>query len=135
MDNVVFTVVVDTKKLDSIAKSLNTNADRLLARLAFRVEALTKVHALRDPARPPLDPSVPTTGALRNSIFTEKIGDLLYMVGVGVEYAKYHEPKEYASYGVFREFGSSRLPARPFLSPSIERMRKEAEGMWGELFE
>jgi HK97 gp10 family phage protein len=128
-------VRIDTRVMDELVEKLDKKASVILGMMAFKVEQLAKLRALRDESRPPLDLSQPTTGALRNSIYTWKYSDLLYIVGVGVEYAIYHEPKEYTDYGVYYELGTSRLPARPFLSPSVEKMRKEFEEKWGELFE
>lgn len=51
------------------------------------------------------------TGRLDNSIFFDKVGDLSAVVGSSVTYALY------------LEYGNSRMAARPFFRPAVERMK------------
>lgn len=52
------------------------------------------------------------TGALVNSLATEKVSEAVYMVSAGTEYAQ------------ALEFGSKRMAARPFLGPAVEKCRE-----------
>ena len=113
-------IKLDTKRLDEIAAKLKTNRDTALHRIAMQVEAHAKVHAPRDPKRMPQDPSVPTTGWLRSSIGAIPKSEGLYWVVVG------------ADYGIWQEFGTSRMPARPFLGPAVEMTRKDINKIMGE---
>ena len=70
------------------------------------------MRAPRDPKRPPKDQRQPVTGFLKSSIQVEKIAEALYWVVVG------------ALYGIFQEFGTSRMPARPFLYPAAMKAEK-----------
>ena len=91
---------LDTKRLDAIAAKLNTNTEGALKAISFQVEGIAKTLA-------PVD-----TGALRNSIHTERISDKLYTVGDGVEY------------GIYQEFGTHKMRAQPFLIPALEQVAK-----------
>lgn len=51
------------------------------------------------------------TGRLASSIFFDKVGDLTAVVGSSVIYALY------------LEYGTSRMAARPFFRPAVERMK------------
>lgn len=55
------------------------------------------------------------TGYLMNSITVEMVAPLLALVSVG------------ALYGVFVEFGTRHMPARPFFLPAIELVRPQFE--------
>ena len=93
-------IKLDTKVLDRIAANLGKNADQIVHSLAFEVEATAKTLA-------PVD-----TGALKNSINTKKVKESLYHVQDGVHY------------GIYQEYGTSRMAAQPFMTPAIERVRK-----------
>lgn len=64
------------------------------------------------------------TSALRNSILSESgmTGNLMYTVSDGVEY------------GVWQEFGTSRVPAHPFLIPAIEKWTSKFLTAFEDLF-
>lgn len=116
------TTKLDTRVLDAIASSLDMNTDNVLQSVAFQVEAEAKKRAPRDPLRPPMDMTVPVTGALRNSIHTEKKKRGLYWVADGVEY------------GIYQELGTSRMQARPFMVPAVEKVRGYLDDMFARLF-
>jgi HK97 gp10 family phage protein len=115
-------IKLDTKVLDDIAAKLDMNTDKVLQSVAFQVEAEAKKRAPRDPQRPPMDMTVPTTGALRNGIHTEKKKPGLYWVADSV------------IYGIFQELGTSRMPARPFMVPAVEKARQQLADLFKRLF-
>lgn len=101
-------VKLDVAKLRELMKTAPRKVDRAVQDTAEAVEAIAKVNVPRDPKRPPLDPSRPVTGFLRNSIAAEKVEDGHWRVNVGAEY------------GLYQELGTSRMPARPYLTPAAE---------------
>lgn len=103
------TVTLDTRALDKLAASLNMETDRVIASAAFQVEAEAK-------SRAPVD-----TGALKNSIHTERKKAGLYWVADGVEY------------GIYQEFGTHRMSAHPFMMPAVEKVRKQLDRMFAEI--
>ena len=104
------TTKLDTRVLDAIAKGLDKNNDQVLASVAFQVEAEAKVRA-------PVD-----TGALKNSIHTEKKKPGLYWVADGVEY------------GVYQELGTHKMSAHPFMKPAVERVQQYLADLYRKLF-
>lgn len=74
----------------------------VLAKSAFDCQARAQQNA-------PVD-----TGFLKNSIHTVKIDETHYLVVVG------------ASYGIFQELGTHKMPAHPFLLPAFVVTRKQA---------
>ena len=101
-------VTLDTTQLDRLAKSLDTNVDRALASLAEYVKGQAANLAPYD------------TGALSNSINSEKERELLYLVFDQVEY------------GIWQELGTSRIPAHPFMTPAVERGFDHVSKLIGE---
>lgn len=73
--------------------------------------------AVRDNAkrRAPVD-----TGALRDSIEMHAEGDRTFVVEVG------------QFYGAFVEYGTSRAPAQPFLTPAFEEERGNIDAHFGK---
>lgn len=90
---------LDTRVLDKFAKSVGYSMDQAIAATAFQVEAEAKPLAPYD------------TGALQNSIHTEKVSSKHYIVADGVEY------------GIYQELGTKRMAAHPFLIPAVEKVR------------
>ena len=113
---------LDTKMLDAIAAKLDMNTDKVLQSVAFQVEAEAKKRAPRDPQRPPMDMTAKVTGALKNSIHTERKKAGLYWVVDGVEY------------GIYQELGTSRMQARPFMVPAVEKVRQYLDDLFRKLF-
>jgi len=101
---------LDTRVLDRMAKDLDRNADRVIASIAHQVEAEAKQLA-------PVD-----TGALKNSLHTDREGQAHYIVADGVEY------------GIFQELGTSRMAAHPFMVPAVESVGRQINDRWGPLF-
>lgn len=89
-------VRLDTSELDRLLATHETRADEVLSGGAFSVEGTAKMLA-------PVD-----TGALRNSVNTQKQGRLLYWVQDGVEY------------GIYQELGTRRMASQPFMVPALE---------------
>jgi len=108
-------VTYDNAKLLALRAELHDRAVDIVSQTAFAVEAEAKVHVPRDPERMPKDPSQPVTGLLRNSIQAtmEPGNGLKWYVLVG------------AAYGAYQEFGTRRIPARPYLVPAAELYRQK----------
>lgn len=90
--------------MSKIADELHDDAARIVAKTAFDIEALTKqniaAHGLID------------TSTLINSVRATMETPLRWRVNVG------------AFYGIFHEFGTRFLPARPFLFPAANSRRQ-----------
>ena len=67
----------------------------------------TRTHTASAPGQPPMS----DTGRLANSITFDRVGDLTATVGSNLNYAPW------------LEYGTSRMAARPFFRPAVERMR------------
>jgi len=67
----------------------------------------TRTHTASAPGQPPMS----DTGRLANSITFDRLGDLTAVVGSNLDYAPW------------LEYGTSRMAARPFFRPAVERMR------------
>ena len=92
-------VVIDTEVLDKITEEMRPNA----AEVVNTYGLLMATDAAKGA---PVD-----TSALRNSILSESAmsGELTFILQDGVEY------------GVFQEFGTSRMAANPFMTPAVEK--------------
>ena len=104
------TVKLDTRVLDALAAKLNMSTDQVIHSAALQVEAEAKVKA-------PVE-----TGALKNSIHTEDKGNKTYWVADAVEY------------GIYQEFGTHKMSAHPFMMPAVEKVRKQLDDMFAEIF-
>jgi hypothetical protein len=107
------TIRLDTAKLDEMIAKNPTKIAQVVGKAAFRILADARLVTPRDPARPPQDPERQVTGALRaNSdvVSTDTVG-----LKRNVEY--------YQEYAVYQELGAPaiNLPARPFLTPAVEK--------------
>ena len=133
-------VVIDTKEADRIAKSLNTNRDGVIRRMAFQIEGLAKQLAPYE------------TTALRNSIYTETSKDSNFSATSsaaqssrpGVTTIQHPKPEEgfanvgpSVNYAEFVELPGNVLKAgqRPYLTPAVEQvLQKYNSGQeWEEL--
>jgi HK97 gp10 family phage protein len=65
------------------------------------------------PSSRPGEPPRMRTGHLRSSIYREKVADMHHRVTVGAEY------------GVYVEYGTRNMAARPFFRPAIELHKRE----------
>ncbi len=112
-------ITVDTVLLD---KMIATNPQKLadvVGKTAFRILADARQITPRDPARPPQDLSRPVSGALRANSDVVKVDQK--GLTQNVEY--------YQEYAVYQELGAPaiNLPARPFLTPTVEKNAKQFE--------
>lgn len=106
----VGSIKLNTQILDAIMRDLDFNTDQVLSSIAFQVEAQAKPLA-------PVD-----TGALVNSIHTDRQAKNLYWVADGVEY------------GIYQELGTSRMAAHPFMVPAVDQVARYIDDQWGALF-
>ena len=111
----------DASEFNGLAKDLNDKSKKasklaatVVRKTAKDIEASAKSVAPRDPARPPKDPSRRVTGNLRNSITTS---DLRGTTGDNPE----AEVRASANYAGYQEYGTSRMPARPFMRPAADK--------------
>lgn len=104
------TIKLDTRVLDAILQKLPAESDRLVKAGAEAIQGKAATLA-------PVD-----TGALKNSLHTEKHGEFTYWVADGMEY------------GVFVELGTSRMSAQPFMAPAVEWVRPQYIDSWKNLF-
>jgi HK97 gp10 family phage protein len=105
-------MVLDTTVLDRITAELKPKASKIVNNYGNMVTA--------DAAkRAPVE-----TGALMNSLTSESkmTADLTFTVSDGVEY------------GVYQEFGTSKMAAQPFMRPAIEAWRDRFFNAFAELF-
>lgn len=97
-------VTLDTKVLDRMSTEIRPKARAIVNKYGLVIAGEAAKLA-------PVD-----TAALRNSILSESTmtGDMTFTVQDGVEY------------GVFQEFGTSKMAAQPFITPAVE--------LWGDKF-
>jgi HK97 gp10 family phage protein len=113
-------MVLDTTVLDRITAELKPKARKIVNDYGLMVTA--------DAAKRAPVASIATSGyvggALRNSITSESkmTGDMTFTVSDGVEY------------GVYQEFGTSKMAAQPFMRPAIEAWRDRFFNAFAELF-
>lgn len=90
--------VVQANELPRIRKELRTKGEQFVRKAALDIQA----HAA---AAAPVD-----TGTLRNSIRASSDGELSWKVVVG------------ADYGIYVEWGTRHMAARPFLQPAVNKV-------------
>ena len=105
-------VTLDTKVLDRMTAEIKPKARAVVNKYGLAIAGEAAKLA-------PVD-----TAALRNSILSESqmTGDMAFTVQDGVEY------------GVFQEFGTSKMAAQPFLLPAVEAWRQKFLDAFAELF-
>lgn len=120
-------VTLDDHRLRAMPKALERAADNLVGRTAFSIEGIAKakimagnktgriyrIGKVEHQASAPGEPPATDTGALVNSIGSERVKPMLHRVNVHAEYAAY------------LEYGTSRMAPRPFLQPSFEEQRDD----------
>ena len=113
-------MVLDTTVLDRITRELKPKAHNIVMTYGNLV--------MSDSAKNAPVASMETSGyiggALRGSITSESrmTDDLTFTVSDGVEY------------GVYQEFGTSKMAAQPFMRPAIEKWRERFLTAFSELF-
>ncbi len=93
------------KMLDNASIQVKKKVSGDIMKAAFVVEGEAK-------SRCPVD-----TGRLKSSIHSWKSGDFEAQVGDGVDY------------GVFVEYGTSRMGAQPFLRPALTNKKNEVQNI------
>jgi HK97 gp10 family phage protein len=112
-------ITLDTKELDRIAAGVKKNRNEILGAFAFETERQAAQLAPKDTATLAnsihtklqggggTSPQDPANGAVMEEL-PEPEGDIVAIVGSGVEYA------------VYQELGTDRMAAQPFLGPALE---------------
>lgn len=90
-------------------------ADRVVAKIAFDFVADCQTSFVES-VSPPGGPPGVDTGALKSSLYAKRIQPAVFQVGDGVDY------------GIFQEFGTVRMEARPWFIPALERARDRMPG-------
>lgn len=106
-------VKLDLKRLEEIRRNNPGRADQIVGTIAFDMEADLKANMSSGSPSSPGSPPAVDTGALKSSIHAERLGPMLWRVVDGV------------LYGVMLEFGTRKMRARPFFTPSAKRMEKK----------
>ena len=122
-------VHIDTGRLNRILRNLGGNTRDAVRKVAFRVEAETKQniqqHGLID------------TGAMINSVYTVIGGesaqpptqtasvDVVPLPEPGNKTTAHVGPS--VSYAIYHEFGTHKMPARPYLAPAVSTVAGELE--------
>jgi len=131
-------IELDTARLDMLKAGIPERAENILEAAARRIETRAKesmkggsTGAGRDargrftkgshvPSAPGEPPHV-DTGALRSSIHVEQNKPMTRDIMDGVEY------------GIHLEFGTTRMEARPWLTPAVNTEREPLTQAWKEL--
>jgi HK97 gp10 family phage protein len=120
----VTSVKLDTRLLDKLTAETKPKARVIVNQYGLEMTNEAARTAPRDVNRPPINLLPLNTGALRNSITSESgmTGDLTFTLSDGVEY------------GVYQEFGTSVIPARPFMLPAVEKYTQAFLNAFNGLF-
>jgi HK97 gp10 family phage protein len=113
MANGVITIKLETKfnRLPELPAATRRRISQVVRKVASDVEARAKQIV-------PVD-----TGATKNSIRAQTVNELTSEVVVGTHYAAY------------LEFGTHKMPARPYLRPAVEAVRPAFEAAIGQAIE
>lgn len=112
------TVVIDRRRLDSLLRSVPGDTDRVVREAAFDLLADMQTHFNEQSPAPAGEPPGVRTGNLRASLTVAQIRQALWELRVGAEY------------GVYLEFGTPRMAARPFVRPSVWRLAQRYPRMF-----
>ena len=130
MSNQGISWTLDTRELDRIVANCDKSRDQIIRRLAFEIEGDAKQNAPYD------------TTALRNSIYTVTANEDNYQQASGAAQEKrpgvqtepHPKPNEgearvgpCVDYAAYQEFGTSKMPAHPYLTPAFEKVRGKFE--------
>ena len=104
---------LDDAKLQEMIKTSPGKFADAVGKTCFRILGDARMIAPRDPARPPLDPERQVSGALKAN------SDVVKADPSGLT----QRVEFYQEYAVYQELGAPaiNLPARPFLTPSVEK--------------
>jgi hypothetical protein len=109
--------ILDTTKLDEMIATNPGKLAQAVSKTAFRILGAAREVAPRDPARPPKDPSRQVSGALKAN------SDVVKVDAVGLT----QRVEFYQEYAAYQELGAPaiNLPARPYLTPAVEKADKQ----------
>jgi len=132
------TTKLDMRELETITRELMPKAEALVDKTAFDVQG----HAANEA---PFE-----TGALKSSIYTSTSRSDGGMASVAAALAKNPTAKvatipqpsddlvahvgPSVEYGLYQELGTSKMPAHPFMVPSVEFLRPYWDRAWKALF-
>lgn len=109
-------LIVTFNKLPAISAELQRVVSQIVRKAAFDIEAAAKAQA-------PVD-----TGALKNSIYTVTSdssdysgGDMPQVDTPANDHTAYVAVG--MSYGIYQEYGTSHMPAQPYMTPAVEGVR------------
>jgi HK97 gp10 family phage protein len=111
-------ITLDAGELDRIAKEMGRNKRDIVKAIAFEIERMAAQLAPKDTSSLAnsihtrlqdggSSPQAPTNGAQMEDL-PDPTGDVLAIVGSGVEYAAY------------QEFGTVHMASQPYLGPAVE---------------
>lgn len=121
------TVRVDLSGLVNVERKAPKRFDRTVNKIALRCQAeIVQNFAPYSPSSPGQPPGV-DTGTLKNSIRTGKVKARVYKTIARTDYAAHLE------YGTTNKDGSTRMAARPFMRPAVERTKKAIPSIVAEL--
>jgi len=122
-------VKVDMTKLLEIERSAPGRIDKAIGKLALVCQAeIVENFSSSSPSMPGQPPGI-DTGALRASVHTEKVKAREHKTVAGTDYAIYLE------YGTVTEDGSTRMAARPFMLPAVERTKRQIPAIMESVIE
>jgi HK97 gp10 family phage protein len=98
-------IEIKFNRLPKIAASLHNEAAQEVAKAAHAIEAQTKANIVQH--------DLIDTGNMLNSVQAQPDGTFAWIVGVGAEYAIYHE------------YGTVRLPPKPFFLPAVRQIEPQ----------
>jgi phage gpG-like protein len=107
-------VRVNFNRIKRTKRTLNDSASELVRAMGHETERYIKQSFGSSPSPAGGPPGV-DTGTLRASIHVEMTDALTALVSDGV------------AYGVYLEFGTTRMPARPFMLPGLIWVSREAQ--------
>ncbi len=94
-----FRMTIERSTLDGMGENVRVALGKAIAKIAKDIEAHAKV-------------AVPVkTGFLKNSIEARQVSPFSWRVRVA------------ANYGIYVEFGTKRMAARPYFTPAVDMMR------------
>ena len=100
-----FELKIDQSKLDNMGPRVREALQQAIGKIAKDIEADAKTTV-------PVD-----TGFLKNSILARQVTPMLWRVNVG------------ANYGIYVEFGTRFMAARPYFVPAVDKMRSVFESV------
>jgi len=110
-----FGIALVNNRIREVTDETRDRAEALVRKTAFDIEADAKANIVAH--------NLILTGFMLSSVKAVQVDALSWMIVVG------------AFYGVFHEFGTSRMPARPYLGPAVEANRSYFDQAVGDLLD